>query len=234
MSTELPLAAISGAFIAVISPYIIELIKNNDTKQAIKLWGLVIEFVAIILFTIIAALMTFSKQAIFILYSEKYLAGYRLFRIFIFLEISRITYFGLILRSYGKSMTILMCSAMTLILNIVLNSVSHFVFGAGLIGFALATMISTFAIQILQLIMSCKVANIAFGEIFPWKNLVVVGAINIVFSLVFGMITKLLNLTDSIKIIYFIPFGIVWVLVYFAIVKKRLRELFSEIQNIKL
>lgn len=234
MCTELPLAAISGAFIAVISPYVVKLINKNKVSQAVELWDLVIELVAIILFTIIAGLFTFSKQAVFILYSEKYIQGYLLFRIFILVEITRITYFGLILRSYGKSLLILLCSASTLVLDIMLNCISYYVFNAGLIGFAIATMISTFSIQIIQLLMSCKVAKISFRDIFPWKQLGKIGLLNVCFSFVFGIIASLLRIQDSTNIILFVPLGVIWILIYYVAVKNRFTMLYRKIKDIQL
>lgn len=234
MCTELPLAAISGAFIAVISPYVVKFIKEDKVENAIQLWGYVIEFVAIILFAIIAGLFTFSKQAIFILYSQKYIFGYQLFRVFILVEISRITYFGLLLRSYGKSLQILMCSSITLLLDIILNYISYFVFKAGLLGFAVATMISTFSIQLLQLLISCRVAKVHMREIFPWRGLCITALINICFALVFRIVVIFLKIENSTNILLFIPLFIVWILAYFTTVKKRLQSLYSKIKNVNL
>lgn len=234
MCTELPLAAISGAFIAVISPYVVKFISDKKVNQAIELWGYVIEFVAIVLFAIIAGLFTFSKQAIYILYSDKYIMGYPLFRVFVLVEISRITYFGLMLRSYGKSMLILICSSLTLVLDIILNSIAYFVFDAGLLGFAIATMIATFSIQLLQLLMSCKVAKVKFLHIFPWFGLGKTGLINLIFIVIFSTIIRALNLEASTNLLFFIPLFIVWIALYFVIVRKKLISLYSKIRNVDL
>lgn len=234
MCTELPLAAISGAFIAVISPYIVLFIEKNNPKKAIELWGYVVDFVSIILFTIIAGLFTFSKQAILILYSEKYVFGYELFQVFILVEVARITYFGLILRSYGKSMLILFCSALTLFLDFVLNSISYFVFHGGLLGFAIATMISTFSIQLLQLIMSCKVSKIKFSAIFPWKNLGLNALVNIGFIICFSFITKILGIGQANDLFNFIPLFMIWAGLYFIIMRRRLTSLHTKIRQVEL
>lgn len=234
MCTELPLAAISGAFIAVISPYIVKFVNSNNTEKAIYLWGRVIEFVSYILFLIIAGLFTFSKQAVYILYSDKYVEGYILFQIFILVEISRITYFGLILRSYGKSLLILLCSALTMVLDIILNSISYYVFDAGLIGFAVATMISTFTIQVLQLLLSSRISNVPFGKIFPWVALLKSAMINIAFSVVFFLIARLLGIEDSLHIITYIPLGVAWIMLYLMVVRKKMVSLYKEIRSIEV
>lgn len=234
MCTELPLAAISGAFIAVISPYIVLFIEKKNPQKAIKLWGDVVDFVSIILFAVIAVLFTFSRQAILILYSEKYIFGYELFQIFILVEISRITYFGLILRSYGKSMLIFLCSGLTLLLDIILNSVSYYVFDGGLIGFAIATMVSTFSIQLLQLLMSCKVAKISFSSIFPWKNLGINFLINFIFVIFFSFLTRLLGIRESRNLFYFIPIIIIWGAIYYVVMRKKISFLYSKIKTVEL
>lgn len=234
MCTELPLAAISGAFIAVISPYIVMFIEKKNPKKAIELWGYVIDFVSIILFSVIAGLFTFSRQAIIILYSEKYVLGYELFQVFILVEIARITYFGLLLRSYGKSMLILLCSALALLLDFILNCFSYYVLHIGLIGFALATMISTFIIQILQLVLSCRIAKVSFSSIFPWKKLGLNAFVNTIFIVVFTLVTDLLGLKESNNILYFIPLFIAWVGLYYLIMRKRLAALYSKIRSVEL
>ena len=221
-------------FIAVISPYVVKFIKNNKPDQAIELWRYVVEFVAIILFSIVAGLFTFSKQAVYILYSEKYIFGYQLFRVFVLVEISRITYFGLILKSYGKSMQILMCSSLTLVLDVILNAIAYFVFCAGLMGFAIATMISTFSIQLLQLMMSCRVSGVKFKNIFPWRRLGKIAAINILFILCFSLLLRILDLESSTNILLFIPFLIIWIAVYFMIFRRSLIALYSRIRNTNL
>ena len=234
MCTELPLAAVSGAFIAVISPYVVKLISNNKVKQAIELWDYVIELVAIILITIIAGLFTYSYQAVYILYSEKYLEGILLFRIFLLVEITRITYFGLILRSFGKNILILFCSVLTLVMNVILNSIAYYVFHGGLIGFAVATMSSTYIVQILQLKMSCKVAQIRLLEIFPWKRLGCIFAVNLGFIIVFSYLTKYIGLADSLNILKVAPLVLGWAVTYILIMSRRLRTLYNKIRDMKL
>jgi len=234
MCTELPLAAVSGAFIAVITPYVVKMISRNEVEKAVKLWGNFIELVAIILFPIITALFVFSRQAIVLLYSQDYIIGYHLFRIFVILEISRITYFGMILRSYGKSMLILICSALTLVVNVILNVFFYFVFDMGMYGFALATLLSTFSILIMQLIMSSRLTGIKFSHIFPWKELAICALINIGFGIVVTYMAKLIGFYEENSIVPVIVTGIVWAIAYLLIEFKRAKKIYSVTKNINL
>lgn len=234
MCTELPLAAVSGAFIAVITPYIVKLIGRNEVRNAVDLWGDFIELVSIILFPIITFLFVFSKQTITVLYSGEYVVGYKLFRLFTILELTRITYFGLILRSYGKSMLILMCSAMTLVLNVILNVLFYFGFGMGMYGFALATLISGFAIQFLQLGISCRMTGVKFSEIFPWWKLAKCALLNIAFGTAAALIAKAFHFYDSLQIWQLIVTGVVWMVLYFLIEFRRAKDIYRRTKNANL
>lgn len=231
MCTELPLAAISGAFISVISPYIIKMVTAGKVNIAIDLWKNVIEMVAIMLFLIISIIVVFPDFFIRLLYTEKYLGGYQLFRIFIIVELARITYFGLLLRSYGRNKLILRCTVYALILNILLNSISYFLIGAGLLGFALSTMLSTFAIQLLQLYYSCKISNTKFANIFPWLELSKLLMLNICFGFIISNAFSIFRSTNNSDI-YTIILIIIWLTCYIVFVKKRFIVLYNSMISI--
>ncbi len=233
MCTELPLAAISGSFIAVITPYVVKMLNNNNQEKAVRLWGHFTELTAILLFPIIALLFVFSKQAIVILYSSDYVEGYQLFRIFILLEISRITYYGLILRSYGKTVIVLLSSLITLVSNIILNVMFYFVFNMGMYGFALSTFISTFIAVFLLLGISSKLTKISFSRIFPWKRLGKCAVINIVPAIVFIIVTDTLGVYESINLWEMLLICVIWVIVYFAIMFRRMKIIYGLTNNLE-
>lgn len=228
MSTELPLAAISGAFIAVITPYVVKLISRGKVVEAVRLWGYIIELVSIVLFPIITLLIVFSKQIITILYSSEYVIGADIFKIFAVLELNRITFFGLILRSYGKSKLILLCSFCTLIINVFLNYIFYFVFDLGMQGFALATLISTLSIQALQLQMSCWLTGIQFTQIFPWRKLVDCGFVNFGFGALVIVISMLFGFYDTFEFDKMLILIILWAVLYIFIEKERFRVIYNK------
>lgn len=233
MCTELPLAALSGAFIAIISPYVVKMVNSGNQQEAIKLWGYVIILVAIILFPVISVLIVYSKQAVFILFSEKYVVGYKLFCVFSLMEIFRITYFGLILKAYGRSWVILLCSALTMILDVLLNTFSYFILDAGLLGFAVSTFCSTLIIQLLQLVMSSRISGVRFCKIFPWKELGKVALINLAFALFFSMLSNSLKLEYS-DILSVMCIAVVWVVGYVILNLKKVSRLYLLIRDTKI
>ncbi len=235
MCTELPLAAISGAFIAVISPYVVKMIGKGNSRDAIDLWKRIVEIVAILLLPIIAMLFVFSKQAISILYSDKYLSGFHLFQVFVLVELARITYFGLILRSYGKSMLILLSSAAALGLNIILNLISYYVLNAGLFGFAVSTILATYLVQLFQLLLSSQIASVSFKDIFPWNNLLLLLIINILFAFIIWLVVSRLKLADKTDIdaLYKLtPIILIWVISYGLLLKRRFIELYRSVKQL--
>lgn len=235
MSTELPLAAISGAFIAVISPYIVKMVNNNQVEKAVEVWGNIIEIVFIVLSFIILFLFVFAEEAIFVLYSELYLSGVDIFRIYILLEFSRITYFGLLLRAGGKSHLILLCSFFTLILNLVLDLFFYYILHMGLIGFALATFVSTFGMQFFQLKISCKIYSLSFRNIFPWYRLAKITIVILTFSLLMMTIKKYL---ESYNIIYNLLIaggtGLFFFLCYITVMKNEIIRLYNKTKEIEI
>ena len=233
LCTELPLAAVSGAFIAIISPYVVKMVNLGKQQEAIKLWGYVIVLVAIILFPVISILIVYSKQAVLILFSEKYVIGYKLFCVFSLMEVFRITYFGLILKAYGKSWIILSCSALTLILDVLLNTLSYFVFQAGLLGFAISTFCSTLIIQLLQLVMSSRISGVGFCQIFPWVELMRVSLINLAFALGFSMLSSSLN-WDYYDILPVSCIVAVWIVGYVILNIKKISRLYFIIRDTKI
>ena len=149
------------------------------------------------------------------------------------MEVFRITYFGLILKAYGKSWIILSCSALTLILDVLLNTLSYFVFQAGLLGFAISTFCSTLIIQLLQLVMSSRISGVGFCQIFPWVELMRVSLINLAFALGFSMLSSSLNL-DYYDILPVSCIVAVWIVGYVILNLKKISRLYFIIRDTKI
>ena len=233
MCTELPLAAISGAFIAVITPFVVKMISQNKVEAAVEMWGQIVELVAIILFPIITVLVVFSRQVIIILYSEDYVVGYQLFRIFAIMELSRLTYYGLILKSYGKSSLILLCSGLTLILDVLLNLLFYFGFGLGMYGLALGTLSSTFIVLILQLIMSSKVSGVKMRQIFPWRALLLCAVVNIALGCGAWLVSYALGFNHILVLWKFVLLGIIWAIIYLLLMARRIKNLYQKTMKLQ-
>ena len=217
---ELALTVISTSFIAVLLPEMSRLIKDKKMNEAIDIWKNTTSFTYIFMSFGVAALIVFAPQVMTILYSEKYLPGTDVFRIYALILLWRTTYFGSILNLNGKTKQILVCSVLALVINVILN---YFLFI--LIGFngpAWSTFISIGIVDLLQLRMSSKLTNIPFSKIFPWKDLFKTSVINIIFAITVYLIIRFAGIsTDILSCILSVIIGMVWMAVYFGIIMRK-------------
>ena len=164
------------------------------------------------------------------LYSEKYLPGVTVFRIYTLNLLLRCTYFGLILNSYGQTRQIFYCSLISLGLNIVLNPVLFRLLGVP--GPAVATFLAIFLIMLLQLKMSCRFVGCSFADIFPWKPVGRIILLNGCFALAFWMLKRLLPLEIYLgPVVEAITLGVVWSAAYLLMEKKRILSLWDALNK---
>lgn len=211
-SKEMPVTIIATSITAVLMPQMARLLKNKKNQQAIDLWGsaTIISFAVISFFSL--ALIVFAPEVMAFLYSEKYLAGVPVFRIYSLGLMLRCTYYGMILNSSGRTKFILYSSIASLILNVILNF--SLVYTLGVIGPAIATLISSLVVLIAQLLATSKITQISFQRIFPWKQLFKVLLINISIATAFVIVKRILPLDQVIGSIgEAIVLGIIWCVV---------------------
>ena len=218
---ELPLSVIATSITAVMLPQLTKMLKRGNDKEAVTLWGHATELALIVMSVIIFGVFTFAEDAMTVLYSDKYISGVSVFRVYTLNLILRITYFGIILNAAGQTKKIFWCSIYSLILNAILNPLFYWIFG--MIGPALATFIAILAIQILQLKMTSRVTNVSFNHVFPWKKLAYILAVNICFAAVFYVIKQILPLETIIgSVPESLLLGVVWTVLYFIMMSKRM------------
>lgn len=167
-SKELPVSIIATSITAVLLPQVVKLMHNDKNEEAVKLWKsattisfAIIAFVAIVCFV-------FAPEVIEVMYSAKYLPGVSVFRVYCIVLFTKCTYFGMMLNATGKTKFILYCSIGTLVLNLSLNYLFFTIFG--FIGPAVATLLATTLMKILQLIHTSRMLQVPFSKVFPWKN----------------------------------------------------------------
>ena len=190
-SKEMPVTIIASSITAVLLPQMARLLKKNENKKAVELWG----HATYLSFTIIVflsfALFVFAPEVMNILYSEKYLDGVSVFRVYSLLLILRCTYFGMILNSTGNSKLIFYSSVGALVLNFGLNYLCWYAFG--FIGPAIASVVSQLAINTFQLICSAKITKVGFRSILPWKKMGFTLAVNAVIAAAFFALKEFLT-----------------------------------------
>lgn len=230
VSREIPITFIASSITAVLIPIIVKKISENKKDEAIRLWGeaSVLAYTFICFF--VTLLVVFAPQVISILYSNKYLEGVSVFRIYNIVLLFRFTYFGIMLNSMGKSKIILYISVLSLVLNVILNYPFCMLFGV--VGSAIATLISMILVVFMQLITTSKFLKIPFKKIMPWKELGLISFINlllggVIYTIEFSYILKNSN-NEYINI--FIVCSIFFI-IYFLIMKKNIMEKWYKLNN---
>ena len=225
---ELPLTIVATSLTAVLLPQLARMLKKNDSEGAIRIWGISIRLSYLLICFFAMILIVFAPQIMTILYSEKYLPGVAVFRVYSLVLLLRCTYFGIILNSLGKTKMILYSSILSLVLNIILN---YLLFLAmGMLGPAIATFISIGIVGFAQIFVTSKELLIPFKTILPWKKLGITTLINLALGIVLYIITKLLSLGTSGKdILISIAIGLCGMGVYFIILFKPARNLWKEL-----
>jgi O-antigen/teichoic acid export membrane protein len=225
---ELPVTIFSAALVAVAMPKIVRSIHEGEVEKAVMLWGNTAILSYIIVAFFVSIFLVFAPQIITILYSEKYLPGVPIFRIYSLVLLLRATYFGIILNSTGNTKFILYSSIISLLLNILLNYTFFIIFG--FIGPALATFTCIIIMNLAQLVYTSKIINIKFLELLPWKKVFKILIINLIFGVMFYYLQKM-----TIKKFYInellsaIILGIIWAGLYLIVTKNKIYQLMRKI-----
>lgn len=229
-SKEIPITIIATSITAVLLPQVIRLLEKDKKDRVLAIWGSATALAYMLICFCVTALVVFAPDVIRILYSDKYLAGVEVFRIYSLVLLLRCTYFGMILNAKGKTKFILYSSIMALILNIVLNIILYYMFG--FIGPAIATFISQLIINLAQLLFTTKVLKVNFKEIFPWKNIFYVSMINMLLAAIWIMSKNLLLLDQAIgSICETILIGLVGVVLYISIMRKNMIKQWNKLNE---
>ena len=173
---ELPLTMVATSLTAVLLPQMARQLKNDENENAVKLWGVAIDLSYVIMAFFVTACIVFAPQVMTLLYSQKYIDGVNVFRVYALVLLLRVTYFGIVLNAVGKTKFIFWSSIMSLGLNAVLNYLLFVVIG--FTGPAWASLLSILLVNMLQLIYTAKAIKISFKNIFPWKKLLKITLVN--------------------------------------------------------
>ena len=218
---EMPVTIISSALTAVLMPRLVKLLRDKKYNDAVKIWGNSIEISFVVICFISFGLIVFAPDVISLLYSDKYLPGVSVFRVYSLVLLLRVTYFGMILNSMGKTKFIFYSSILSLILNVILNYTFYLIFG--FIGPAYASFISILLVQLLQLFATAKSIDIKFTNIFPWLKLASLLLINMTLAFVFMIIKEWIHLDYKIgSILETILLGFIWGTIYLILVRKKI------------
>ena len=227
---ELPFTIISSSITAVLLPRLARMMKDNKRDEAARLWGYATELALIFIALIVSGVFVYAEDVITILYSEKYLPGVNIFRVYTLNLLLRITYFGIILNAVGETKKIFWCSIYSLVLNAILNPLFYWLFG--MIGPAIATFVAIFLVMMLQLRMTATALGMSFHAVFPWKNNLRHLSINILFAIAFYYIKEILPIDKSIgSIVESLLLGAVWTAIYLFIMRNPIRNTWNGLNH---
>lgn len=227
-SKEMPVTMIATSITAVLMPRLVKLLKRGKNDKAIELWDNATVLSYIFIAFCASALVVFAPEIITILYSEKYLPGVAVFRVYSLVLILRTTYFGMILNSMGQTRFIFLTSIMNLGLNVILNIACYLIFG--FVGPAIATFLSIAIIAFLQIFYTSKKAGVGVKKIFSWKKLLKITIVNLVLGLIFWCVREMVVKEVGLNsILVSICLGAVWCIMYFLIEQKEIVKLWEEL-----
>lgn len=230
MAKELPIVAITSSVTSILLPTIAGMISRGEKDEAVNLW----EKSGIITFSITAffvcGVFAYAPQVIKILYSSKYLGGLGIFRIYTFSLLLRFTYFGLFFNCTGNSKKVLKYSVFGLLLNGCLNFV--FYYALGMIGPAIATVVSLYVTTYLQLKGTAKLLDKKIVNLLPCKAFLKILTLNIILAIIFYELQKIIRLEVVLgDCLEAVMLAVVWCVVYLLICGKRLKKIWRELNN---
>ena len=225
---ELPIAIVPASITAVLLPQLTRMIKKDQYKEAVDLWGIASELAFIVICFLVSGIFTYAEDVMTILYSSKYLPGVFVFRVYTLNLLLRVTYFGILLNACGKTKKIFACSLVSLLLNVVLNPVLFWLMG--MIGPAIATFLAILLTLLLQLKMTSILTKVPYAGVFPWKKVFQILCFNVVFSLLFWMVKHYVPLDIIVgSVIEGLLFGVIWGVCYFVVMRRRIQELWNRL-----
>ena len=173
VSKELPFSFIINSFTTVITPFIIKFINNNKKDKFKKLWSFYLEIGYRTTWPLCFGAFLLAPELIKILYSDLYLTGEGIvvFRLYIIVAMFRFTYFGIVPTAIGRTDIIMKYSLFGCLLNLFLNYPMFYLLG--MLGPAVARIISMIVSAIFYFRSSIKLVDINISEIIASKKIII-------------------------------------------------------------
>ncbi len=227
---ELPFSLISTSFTAVFLPQIVLMVKEKKAGVAVEKWKDIMSLNYIILAFCVGASVVFAPQIITLLYSDTYLAGVGIFRIYSFTLLLRITYWGMMLNAHGRTNEILYNSIICLAVNVALSFVFYKTIGFA--GPALATILSILAISVLQVVRSSRLLGVSLKNIIPYRQFALPTVAVALSGGVMCLLMKVLCVSvDTKSILTVVMLGIVWGVCYVLAFLKHILRLWKRLND---
>ena len=211
-------------------PHVVKRIQDNSIEEALNTWKESIRLASLIMCFFCVSFFVFAPQVISVLYSDKYLPGLSVFRIYLLTELFRLTYYGMVLNAKKRTQLILYSSIGSMIVNLVLDIVLFKLIGIN--GPAWATVASVAAMNMFQLVSTKKLLNVSFLELYPvsfiFKSMILNLFLAIPFVIIQNLIFKFFAFNHNLITIVI---GGIWLLLYFLKKKKKVMMLWKSLNE---
>jgi len=166
---EIPIIGLIGASIfGVAIPRIKQLYSDNKLKDLNDLWLRIGRMMCTLIIPIGTGLILFSDVVVKILYSAKYSEATLIFAVYQTVFFVRVYSYGSIFVAAGKSKLYMINTIISFVFNFILDIV--LVKFMGPVGAAIATVITTYFLMMLQIWQIGNILGKKIHEVFPWKE----------------------------------------------------------------
>lgn len=166
---EIPIIGLIGASIfGVAIPRIKQLYSDNKLKDLNDLWLRIGRMMCTLIIPIGTGLILFSDVVVNILYSAKYSEATLIFAVYQTVFFVRVYSYGSIFVAAGKSKLYMINTIISFVFNFILDIV--LVKFMGPVGAAIATVITTYFLMMLQIWQIGNILGKKIHEVFPWKE----------------------------------------------------------------
>lgn len=168
-SKLLPVDIMVASFAVVLVPYIIRYVTEKNRAQSLTLFSNYLKVGYYSVWILGTMLLIAPQTAVSFLYDDKYLPGTTVFILYVFDSMLRFASMHQVMVASRKTKLLMLYSFGSLILNLALSILLYHVLG--LIGPAVAALISALVYTFLVIRKSMKLIDASFRDIFNWKEI---------------------------------------------------------------
>lgn len=165
------LAEISNSIGSVLVPKMAGMYHSGEKNELIALWRETIRKSALLFMPVFTLFFVLAQALIVTLYTRDYIEAVKVFQIYLFVHLMRILNSNFIIQATGKTQIILFTTILYLISNTILNIISIKVFKLGIIGPALATIVTFYISNAVSLAAALFYMRCSLKDVFPAKDL---------------------------------------------------------------
>lgn len=227
----LPFDVVTSSFITVLVPIFTRALSKQDYEKCKDSYKYYLRIGYLITWILVAGAIINAQELMLILYDEKYLPGLGVFIIYLFVDLIRFANTSIIISASGKTHILMFFSIASLMMNFALNIILFNIMG--IVGPAIATMITTSFLVFCFIKLSAKIIKCKVKEFFNFTEiLTIIFEIIIISVLTLWIKEHILISINSTLWIFIISYGI-FCLLLFMISKSKIIETLRFINNLE-